>query len=286
MLPSLRGLEALTALSRHGSLTAAAQVLGVTRSALSHRIADLEGQLGVAMIARAGQRVRLTDDAEALLTTIGDALERIHAAVAPIKRRWAQLRVSTVSTFASCWLLPRLAQFRVLYPDVEIALASTRRVVDLDSEESDCAIRHGLGDWPGLTSTLLFRETLAPVAAPRADHNLHGTSIIWAKSRYRDWPRWWNACGRRGAPEANGLIVETRAQALEAAIAGMGIAMMDMAYVEPLIAQQRLVTLGPSIALKEGYYFVCGKMRRNARLVAAFRNWVVDAAGSGLSIAG
>jgi DNA-binding transcriptional LysR family regulator len=278
MLPSLRGLEALTALSRQGSLTAAAQTLGVTRSALSHRIADLEDELGVAMIVRAGQRVRLTDDAEALLATIGDALERIQAAVEPIKRRWMQLRVNTVGTFASCWLLPRLAQFRSLHPDIEIALATTRRVVDLHNEEWDCAIRHGLGDWPELTSTLLFRETLVPVAAPGADHDLNGRSIIRARSRYRDWPQWWNACGRDGAPEANGLVVETRAQALEAAVGGIGIAVMDMAYVEPLIAEERLMMLGPSITLKEGYYFVHGKMRRNARLVAAFRDWVIDAA--------
>jgi DNA-binding transcriptional LysR family regulator len=278
MLPSVRGLEALTALSRQGTLTAAAKKLGVTRSALSHRIADLEGELGVAMIVRAGQGVRLTDDAQALLTAIGDALERIHAAVEPIKRRWMQLRVNTVGTFATCWLLPRLAQFRSLHPDIEIALSTTTRVVDLHSEEWDCAIRHGLGDWPGLTSTLLFRETLAPVAAPGADHDLNGRSIIWARSRYRDWAQWWRACRRGGTPAANGLLVETRAQALEAAVAGNGIAVMDMAYVESLIAEKRLVTLGPSITLKEGYYFVHAKMRRNSRLVSAFRDWVTHAA--------
>jgi DNA-binding transcriptional LysR family regulator len=278
MLPSLRGLEALAALSRLGSLTAAARTLGVTRSALSHRIADLEGELGVAMTVRAGQAVRLTDDGEALLATIGDALERIHAAVEPIKRRWMQLRVNTVGTFASCWLLPRLAQFRALHPDIDIALSTTRRVVDMDNEEWDCAIRHGVGNWPGLTSTLLFRETLVPVSAPGAGHALDGRSIIWARTRYRDWPQWWNACARGGAPDANGLVVETRAQALEAAVAGIGIAMMDAAYVEILIAEKRLVSLGPSIALNEGYYFVHGEMRRNSRLVAAFRDWIVDAA--------
>jgi DNA-binding transcriptional LysR family regulator len=100
LLPSLRGLEALTALAKQGSLAEAAKTLAVTRSALSHRIADLEAQLGVALVEKAGRKVRLTDDAEALLATVGDALDRIQAAVAPVQRKRLQLRVSTVGSFA------------------------------------------------------------------------------------------------------------------------------------------------------------------------------------------
>jgi DNA-binding transcriptional LysR family regulator len=186
VLPSLRGLQALSMLSQTGSLTDAANILGLTRSALSHRIADLEHQLGVALIRKVGRRVVPTDDADALLSVIGDAINRIEAAVEPIRRRRSQLRISTVATFASHWLLPRLSEFRARHPDIEVALATTRRAIDLEAEDFDCAIRHGRGNWPGLTATLLFRETLAPVAAPGTDQNLEGSSIIRARSRLKE----------------------------------------------------------------------------------------------------
>jgi len=278
LLPSLRGLQALSILSQTGSLTAAAEILGVTRSALSHRIADLEHQLGVALIQKAGRHVVPTDDADALLTVMGDALDRIEAAVEPIRRRRAELRISTVPTFASHWLLPRLPEFRARHPDIEVALATTRRAIDLEAEDFDCAIRHGRGNWPGLTATLLFRETLAPVAAPGAGRDLEGASIIRARSRYRDWPLWWTASGRTGKPSKAGLVVDSRAQALEAALAGGGIAMMDMAYLDPHLASGALNLLAAPVTLEQGYYLVHRPVRRNQRLIRAFHDWIVTAA--------
>ena len=278
VLPSLRGLQALSMLSQTGGLTAAADILGVSRSALSHRIADLEHQLGVALIQKHGRRVVLTDDADALLSVIGDALERIETAVEPIRRRRSQLRISTVATFASHWLLPRLPDFRAQHPDIEVALATTRRAIDLEAEDFDCAIRQGRGNWPGVTATLLFRETLAPVAAPDAYQNLEGSSIIRARSRYRDWLLWWTASGRAGKPSEVGLVVDSRAQALEAALAGGGIAMMDMAYLGPHLAGGRLRLLAPPVTLNEGYYLVHRPVRRNDRLLRAFEEWILAAA--------
>jgi DNA-binding transcriptional LysR family regulator len=278
LLPSLRGLEALTALAKQGSLAEAAKTLAVTRSALSHRIADLEAQLGVALVEKAGRKVRLTDDAEALLATVGDALDRIQAAVAPVQRKRLQLRVSTVGSFASCWLLPRLHEFRSKNSGIDISLTTTRRIINFERENCDCAIRHGLGEWPDLISTLLFRETLAPVAAPQAVHDLRGRTIIRARSRFRDWSRWWKSRGHRDSPATIGLMVETRAQALEAALSGSGIAMMDMTYARPHIAAGRLVALGPTVELEEGYYLVHAMQRQNARLIQAFRTWIADAA--------
>ena len=281
MLPSLRGLQALSLLSQTGSLTAAADILGVSRSALSHRIGDLEHQLGVSLIQKQGRRVTPTDDAEALLAVMGDALDRIEAAVEPIRRRRTQLRVSTVATLASHWLLPRLPEFRALHPDIDVALTTTRRVIAFSAEDFDCAIRHGLGHWPGLSATLLFRETLAPVAAPGVEQNLEGSSIIRARSRYRDWSLWWTASGRTGKPSEAGLVVESRAQALEAALAGCGIAMMDMAYLDAHLSSGRLELLAPPITLDEGYYLVCRPVRRNDRLLGAFEKWILAAARQG-----
>src|SRR4029077_3955217 len=86
--------------------------------------------------------------------------------VAPLQRRRHQIRLSTVNTFASNWLLPRLPGFQAAHPDIDLAITTTQRVVDLDHEDVDCPVRHGLGKLEGLRSSLLFRESLIPVAAP------------------------------------------------------------------------------------------------------------------------
>jgi DNA-binding transcriptional LysR family regulator len=287
VLPPIRSLQALSALARLGSLVRAAAELGVTRSALSHRITELEALLGVVLVRKAGRNIVLTEDAEALLAGIGDALERIEGAVRPLRSRRSQVRLSTVATFASHWLIPHLPDLQSRHPDIEIAISTTRRPVDLDVENWDCAIRHGLGTWQGLNATLLFHETLVPVATPDVADRLAGrgsdasfgsVTLIRARSRYMDWSVWWRQVGRPGTPPEGGIVVETRANALEAALAGVGIAMIDMAYVGQPVAEGRLRLLSAQpVPLSEGYYFVHRQGIAKKRLINALRDWLVEA---------
>ena len=276
-LPSMKGLHALSKLARAGSLTAAAKDLRLTRSAISYRIADLEEQLGVKLLRREGRSSGLTEDAEALLAAMGDAIERIESAVEPLHQRRMQIRLSTVATFASHWLLPRISAFQARHPDMTLAISTTRRAVDLVDEAFDCAIRHGHGEWPGLSATLLFRETLVPTAVPTITH-IGSATIIRARSRYRDWPIWWNQSGRRDKLANEGLVVDTRAQALDAALSGAGIAMMDLAYIQGHLARGRLHVLAEPVQLSEGYYFVHRLPPRNERLISALRDWLQEQA--------
>lgn len=276
-LPSLRGLAALSSLARHGRHDPAARALGVSRSALSHRIADLENELGVALVVRQGRLSTVTQEGLALLAAMGDALEKIEAAVAPLRRRRRQLRLSTVSTFASNWLLPRLREFQALHPDIDLVVTTTQRVIDLDHEDVDCAIRHGDGQWEALQSTLLFHETLVPIAVP----GLYGEKPnewppIRARTRFQDWPRWWRATNQSGSPPPDGVVVETRAQALEAALAGAGVAITDRRYLDAILTEGRLAILGPSTELPEGYYFVRKTRVRNARHVEDMLQWLLS----------
>jgi DNA-binding transcriptional LysR family regulator len=283
--PSARALSALSHLAAFGSLTDAAGELGVTRSALSHRIAELEKNLGIALVRKAGRRIVLTEDGERLLGSVGDALDRIDAAVQPFRRDRGQIRLSTVSTFASHWLIPRVAEFQARHPQIEVAISTTTRPVDLGREDVDCAIRHGRGAWKGLKATLLFRETLMPVAAASladrivAKGSWQGVPLIRARSRFIDWERWQKAFPAASKRVPKWLTVETRAQALDAAIAGAGIALMDMAYLPPHVAAGRLTLLAEKpLQLAAGYYLVHAADARNAHLLALFRDWVVAAA--------
>jgi len=279
MVPSIKGLQALAALARASSLTEAAAVQGVTRSALSHRIADLERQLGVMLVRQAGRRAALTDDARALLAVMGDALDRIEAAVEPFRRGRGELRISTVATFASLWLIPRLADWQRRHPGIALAIATSTRPIDFATDDFDCAIRHGLGGWPGLAETLLFRETLLPVARPGGPALSPASVAIRARSRFRDWHRWWQGAGEPGTPPERGMVVENRAQAMDAVLAGAGVAMMDAAYAAPHLADGSLCALGPTVALPEGYYLVEPRDgARNAGATRLLRAWLLEQA--------
>ena len=279
--PSARALSALSHLANLGSLTEAAEQLGVTRSALSHRIAELEKGLGVTLVRKVGRKLVLTEEGERLLASVGDALERIEAAIKPFRRDRGEIRLSTVTTFASHWLIPRLADFQARHPLIEVTISTTTRAVDLGREDIDVAIRHGRGNWKGLTSALLFKETLMPIASPSVAARLRlgqGVPLIRARSRFMDWSRWQkSASAFPGRPKW--LTVETRAQALDGAIAGAGIALMDMAYVGPHVRAGRLELLAERpLQLSAGYYFVHAPRAKNLHLLALFRDWVVEAA--------
>ena len=285
--PSARALTALSLLATSGTLTEAAEHLGVTRSALSHRIAELEKRLGVALVRKAGRRIALTEDGERLLAGMGDALDRIEAAVQPFRRDRGQIRLSTVSTFASHWLIPRIAQFQARHPQIEVAILTTTRAVDLRNEEVDCAIRHGRGTWKGLISTLLFQETLMPIASPEiagrfvagTARDWHGAPLIRARSRFMDWANWQKADRAFAKRRPKWLTVETRAQALDAAMAGAGVALIDMAYIAGVAADGRVKMLAERpLHLPTGYYFVHSPTARNLHGLALLRDWAVEAA--------
>ena len=285
--PSARALSALSLFAMLGTLTEAAEQLGVTRSALSHRIAELERRLGVALVRKSGRRIVLTEDGERLIGSMGDALDRIEAAVQPFRRDRGQIRLSTVSTFASHWLIPRIAAFQAQHPRIEVAILTTTRTVDLAGEEVDCAIRHGRGGWKGVDATLLFRETLMPIASPAVAARCktgtkpgwQGAPLIRARSRFMDWANWQKQDPMLAGRRIKWLTVETRAQALDAALAGAGVALMDMAYIGTAVAEGRLRTLAERpLRLPTGYYFVHRRDARNLHLLTLLRDWAVEAA--------
>ena len=280
-IPSARALSALSLLANLGSLAQAADQLGVTRSAVSHRIAELEKRLGVALVRKAGRKLVLTENGERLLGSIGDALERIEAAVKPFRRDRGEIRLSTVTTFASHWLIPRLAEFQAKHPRIDVAISTTTRAIDLGREDFDCAIRHGHGEWKDLTSVPLFRETLMPIAAPPVAARFRAkkdVTLIRARSRFMDWSRW-QKTRQAFSRGAKWLTVETRAQALDAALAGAGVALMDMAYIGPHVAVGRAKMLAAQpLKLSTGYYFVYAPGAKNLHLLTVFRDWIIEAA--------
>ncbi|MEM9441597.1 MAG: LysR substrate-binding domain-containing protein, partial [Pseudomonadota bacterium] len=176
-LPPFAALRAFHAVAIHDRFKDAAESLGLTESAISHQIRRLEEFLHASLIDRSGPRPTLSELGERYLAQIEPALRQIHAAtdaILPASGRRA-VRLTLPSSFAAMWLVPKLGVFEEAEPDIDLQLIMTTRVVDLQREQVDLAIRHGKGPWPDVESQFLLEETAMPVCAPgylKDDHDM------------------------------------------------------------------------------------------------------------------
>jgi len=167
VLPLL-GLRAFVEVGRLGSVKAAAHRLAVTPGAVSQQIKLLEGRVGVALFKRERQGLRLTEAALSAHPTLLKAFAQIEAGLEmlEISNARPRLNISAMPSFAAAWLVPRLGRFTERHPDIEVRVEASTGLVDLARDRVDIAIRHGMGDYPGLHSRLLFAPVLLPVASP------------------------------------------------------------------------------------------------------------------------
>jgi len=160
----LHVLPGFIATARLGNLSRAAASLHLTVSALSHQMRGLELQLRKTLFARRPRGLALTDAGDRLLAAVAPHYEKIELALRPDRERTEQsLTLSVMPSVASSWLLPRLAEFVALNPEIDLSVHSSVELVDFDREAIDAAMRFGPGNWPGLNADALFEEWLLPV---------------------------------------------------------------------------------------------------------------------------
>lgn len=271
-------LRAFAETARGGSLAAAARAINVTPSAVSHLLRQLEQALDLSLNAGNG---RLTEIGHQLGRRLIAAFDTIDAAVIEARHHSNEVRVSALSSFLTLWLVPRLAGFQVLHPETRLLLSTGLRPVDLAAEPFECAIRWGRGGWPGLDATLLFRDRPVVVTNPRLllDHGrLDSLPRLGARTRATDWPR---VAAALGWPDADPVLTfETRALAVQAAMAGIGAAVVDRNLVADMLDSGLLAEIAPDPPLltSEGHWFVALPDRLRVRPVRQFRDWLVTRA--------
>jgi len=164
----VRAIWVFHAAARAGSVSRAAEELGVTPSAVTQQIQALEVQLGVTLLTKMGRRVVLTEAGERYFATITDEIERIGEATSTIRgyRSVTTLTIRATPTLSNKWLLPRLASFLDRNPELEIRLDGTNEPTDFNRELVDLEIRHGDGRWPGLFVEGMAEETFVPACSP------------------------------------------------------------------------------------------------------------------------
>lgn len=289
-LTALRGFEAAARLL---SFTRAAAELNLTQSSISRQIAALERQVGKALFVRRTRALQLTPAGLQLQRTVRQALAAIDQSVDEIRGGGGRrMTVTTYASFASLWLVPRLAAFQRSYPDIEIRIDASDHLVDLEAEDIDAAIRwiplRALGEG----TTPLIDDVVAPAVSPRLlqtaavrspadlaqwtlldlDGSVPGTTRL-------NWDRWFEHAGAGAVePMAGRLVFSFVDQAVQAAIRGQGVALVRSPFLHDCIASGDLVMPFPQLRMPVGYRHVLAVNPARARRphVEAFCGWLLE----------
>ncbi|KJE35122.1 LysR family transcriptional regulator [Thalassospira sp. HJ] len=295
-LPPLATLRAFEAAARHQSFKNAASELGVTPTAISHQVRLLEETLAVQLFDRKPRQVVLTDVGQALYPVLRDGFASFAKAIDQVRNRPASrsVTVSVIPSFAAKWLLPRLPRFQAEYPDINLRLHTSPEAVDLAGGVADAAIRYGVGPYPGLVASPLFREHFVPLCSPslglEKTEDLRKTTLLhfdWLRpdDATPTWQRWGQVAGcSEYLPDA-GISFSDDSHAIQAAIAGQGVVLASPAMVRAEIDAGLLVMpFGPEIK-GHSYHYVHTGRGDNRREVEAFGDWIKNEVASSGSLA-
>jgi len=283
-LPPLASLRAFEAAARHLNFTRAADELHLTHGAISHQMKALEAQLGVTLFRRERRRVLLTDAGQRFAARVrailGELAESVDAIVGKPDPR--MLTVSLLPSFALRWLIPRLASFARRYPEVDLHVSASHAMAEFGADGVDIAVRFGRGGWPGVVAEKLFDEEVFPVASPKLvskrwplkPRELDRFPLL--RSEREPWTPWFRAAGLALEEPKRGPIFSDEILMLQAAEAGLGIALARGAIAAPEIAAGRLVRLFPDrVPPRSAYYLVYPRANAALATVTAFREWII-----------
>lgn len=290
-LPPLSALRAFEAAARHGSFKLAASELAVTATAISHQIRSLEEYTGLALFERQVRKVVLTEAGAALYPVLREgfnAFELVLRGLGENKAR-PQVTISATNAFMARWLAPRIADFRRQHPNIDLELHASDQAVDLGADDADLAIRYGRGPYPGMVADTLFTDHFAPLASPAlgvsGPADLATLPLIdfkWSREHPLNptWKNWFAAAGLPWTAPQGQLRFSDEGHAIQAALAGQGIALLSLELLADEIAAGRLVQpFGPAIP-GHSYHLVRSAGHAPAPHIEAAQAWLLSQAPS------
>lgn len=276
---------------RHLNFTQVAEEFGTSQPAVSQRIAALEKDLRAPLFKRAHRGVSLTADGVALHEAVRDHLAAINAAVDKLRTRRTR-QVVTVATdfgFAQFWLMPRLAQFQKLRPELDVRIVTSQHAFDIRGEAVDLAISFGDGQWPGCDARQILPEVVLPVCNPvllerhaaaggqPADvTSLPLLHLDGGQSAWMSWQEWAQLQGLSADEESQSLTLGNYPLLIQAAIAGHGVALGWRPLVDALLRDGQLVSLPVQpLMTRRGYFLVQPRGREPWEALDSLRDWIV-----------
>ncbi|WP_426305943.1 LysR substrate-binding domain-containing protein [Acidovorax facilis] len=286
----MSALRAFEAAARLRSFKHAAQELSVTATAISHRIRVLEDELGRPMFLRKVRAVELTQDGEALFKAVNSGFKEITLVVEQLRQpRRASVTLSATPAFAAKWLVPRMPLFQAEHPEIDLHLHASNQPVDLNTGSADLAIRYGQGAGQGTSSRLFLEDCFAPVASPAQAKAVGSDPSHWPLIHF-DWHRplpveltwaaWAAKAGRSPADVMAGVRYSEESHAIQAAVAGQGVALLSLLLVEEELRLDLLnVVAGPELK-GMAYHILKPGLRQVSDAVSTVEDWLIRVARS------
>jgi LysR family glycine cleavage system transcriptional activator len=285
-LPPLTSLRCFEAAARRESYTLAAEELFLTPSAVSHQVRALEIIVGNRLFIRVGRKMLLTDMGAAYYEKIRGAFKEIISATQAVSESQAgsTLRINVLPHFASVWLMPRLHRFIESNKTCELQISTNRQSVIFSESNVDCDIRYGHGRWPNLCSDLLVRDVVTPLCSPslakkagfKKANDIAKQTLIYGNKR-TNWDIWGAQFQISAVANAKKLPCDRSNIALDAAIAGLGVALESLFLAHQAVAARQLVAPFPQHSISvEGYYLVYPKKHGEIDRFERFRSWILN----------
>ena len=290
MIPPLAALQAFETIARRKSFSLAAEELHLTPSAVSHQVAKLEGLLNVRLFERSARGVELTPAGQQYLQRVASALGAINTATEDLRHGVQDtLYVHSSPSFASLWLMPRIARFAERHPNISLMLSASHVHSDFQLGQMDIDIRYGLPNWPNLEVEPIFTEHILPLANPEfiRTHALHAPQdllrvpLIQSSVSVVQWPEWFARFGGDLRPERMGLRFDRAMMSLDAAVQKLGVALESTSIGQSLITSGKLQPVfAEDLCIQVRAHFMVYPARHASRPeVKSFVEWLREEAG-------
>ncbi|GAA0355002.1 transcriptional regulator GcvA [Bowmanella denitrificans] len=294
LLPGTGSLRILDAAARHLNFTRAAEEVGLTPAAVSYQIKEIEGRLGVVLFERTSRSIKVSEAGKPLLTAVAEVLALLDKAIAEITAPQANnvLQVSLPARLATNWLMPKLADFKQLHPEIQLALDITDDVRDLVPGGPDVAIRFGRGQYLRGEAIRLTQTRLLPVASRELWHaadDLESLADLTTQGflyvdcqveglQWPDWSQWFAAAGLSIATRVRTQKFSDTSHLIQAVLAGGGIGLVEPMLVGAELANKQLIAVSKvavSLPVSYAYYLLIPTSSDHKFGVSAFKQWLV-----------
>jgi len=293
-IPPVNAIRAFEAACRHMQFQLAAEELGITPSALSYQIRQLEEHLGVKLFNRLNRAVELTKEGRILSSGVIESFEKLEETFELLTNDEDDntLVVSTGPAFSAKWLAPRLYAYLEENPEIDFRLSANLKLTDFDKDGVDAVIRFGGGDYPDLFTEALFQEISTPLISPKLFEEMGGmvdeslfkrVPLIHDESlKFLDggqWKTWLEAMHYKTINPDKGAHFNHADHCIEAAVDGGGIVMGRLGFAFREINAGRLIApFKQAISAKGGFYFCCPHEALQKDKVLNFLAWLRDEA--------
>jgi len=286
LIPSMEGLAIFEAAARHLNFTRTGAELGLTQGAISRQILDLESLLGAALFDRSRRRLALTELGQEYANTVRpllDALEEATVAAQMQRNLHRPIRLSVAASFCNRWLIPQLPAFLAKQPGTLINIASRVGRIDLHTGGFDAAVINAVEPPPDVCAIRLFTLKLAPYAAPSlllrrpplTAKQIAALPLLHQHEVPSAWEIYFERLGVRGlrvpGVASNTLLLVN----CEAAVAGLGAALLPPQFVRPEEADGRLLRLAEPLLSGDRAYFLIWRAASEQK-IASLRDWMIQ----------